>query len=169
MRCISLWQPWATLMASGAKRIETRAWAPRGLRTGQLVAIHAAKRWTAEERELCQYDRDFMRALALATERGLWNLANPPLGCVVAIARFDKAIPVYKFFNGDAPGYLTGDEDVFGNYSPNRYGWVFSEVRPLQPIPLRGAQGLFDWTPPAELHYLEPRNTAEREAHHAEP
>ncbi len=162
MKVISLWQPWATLLASGAKRIETRSWAPRGLKPGQLVAIHAAKRWTAEEQELCQYDPAFARALAHATERGLWNLVSPPLGCVVAIARFDKAIPTYQFFKskGEAPIYrLSEDEADFGNYGPNRYGWIFSEVRPLEPIPLRGQQGLFEWTVRGcDLHYLEPRN-----------
>lgn len=39
-RCISLWQPWATLIAIGEKKIETRSWNPyyRG-----WMAIHAAK------------------------------------------------------------------------------------------------------------------------------
>lgn len=164
LKVISLWQPWASLMAAGYKRVETRSWAPRGLTHGQLVAIHAAKRWTDEEQELCLYDPDFRRVLTLATERGLWNIINPPLGCVVAIARFDRAIPTYQFFRskGAVPVYrLSDDEAAFGNYGPNRYGWVFSEVRPLAPIPLRGQQGIFDWMPAQdELHYLEPRNVA---------
>jgi hypothetical protein len=42
IKCISLWQPWASLVAVGAKRIETRGWATayRG-----RLGIHAAKRW----------------------------------------------------------------------------------------------------------------------------
>lgn len=40
MKCISLWQPWATLLAIGAKRFETRSW--RCGHRGPL-AIHAAK------------------------------------------------------------------------------------------------------------------------------
>ena len=44
--CLSLWQPWASLIAIGAKHIETRHWKTdyRG-----PIAIHAAKRWTQEE------------------------------------------------------------------------------------------------------------------------
>lgn len=163
IKAISLWQPWASLMAAGYKRVETRSWVPRGLKHGQLVAIHAAKRWTDEVRELCEYDSDFNGMLRLAEKRGLWDFDKPPLGCIVAIARFDQAIPTYQFFKarGDTPIYrLSEDEANFGNYGPNRFGWIFSEVRPLEPIPLRGMQGLFDWTPPAELHYLEPRNVA---------
>lgn len=41
MKAISLWQPWASLIALGIKRIETRGW-PTAYR-GPLL-IHAAKR-----------------------------------------------------------------------------------------------------------------------------
>lgn len=43
MRAISLWQPWASAIALGSKRIETRSWSTsyRG-----PLAIHAAKSWT---------------------------------------------------------------------------------------------------------------------------
>ena len=51
MKAISLWQPWATLIAVGAKRLETRSWESRY--QGEL-AIHAAKRWTADEQDLIQ-------------------------------------------------------------------------------------------------------------------
>jgi activating signal cointegrator 1 len=48
MKAITLTQPWATLVAIGAKRIETRSW-PTNYR-GPL-AIHAAKgfpKWAKE-------------------------------------------------------------------------------------------------------------------------
>lgn len=172
MKAISLWQPWATLMASGAKRIETRSWEPRGLKAGQLVAIHAGKRWTAKERELCTDDPLFKRFLILAQRRGLWDFDKPPLGCVIAIARFEQAVRTEHTSSAGYKGkgkipperetqiqvWLSEAERAFGNYAHGRWAWVFSEVRPLEPIPLRGQQGLFNWTPPAELHDLEPRN-----------
>lgn len=174
IKVISLWQPWATLMAAGYKRIETRSWPPYGLKPGQLVAIHAAKRWTAEERDICHDDPFFKRYLTLAMRRGLWDFDKPPLGCVVAIARFQDVAPTDQIYTHwlkrigtrlPVRHWITEHEDAFGNYQPDRYGWVFSEVRPLEPIPLRGQQGLFDWTLPDELHYLEPRNTVKAVAH----
>jgi len=41
MKAITLWQPWASLLATEAKQYETRSWATkyRG-----LIAIHAAKK-----------------------------------------------------------------------------------------------------------------------------
>lgn len=155
MKAISLWQPWASLMAAGYKSIETRSWEPRGLRSGQLVAIHAAKRWTRAERELCA-EMPFNHSLTLAKVRGLWDFNNPPLGCVVAIARFERVAPT----QGGVFEEISWEEYEFGNFAPGRFGWIFSEVRALQPIPLRGAQGIFDWSPPTELPYLELRRKA---------
>lgn len=41
MKAITLWQPWASLLACGAKGYETRSWATSY--RGQ-IAIHAAKK-----------------------------------------------------------------------------------------------------------------------------
>lgn len=158
MKALSLWQPWASLMAAGYKRIETRDWPPSSLRQGQLVAIHAAKRWTGDVRELLEEDPFFKRYLTLAQRRELWDFTTPPLGAVIAVARFHSVIPTVTLIRNKQ---LTEREWAFGNFSHGRYGWVFSEVRPIQPIPTRGMQGLFNWQPPVEvsdLPYIEETN-----------
>src|SRR5437868_804524 len=43
VKALSLWQRWASAMALGWKRIETRHWS---LSYRGLLAIHAAKRWS---------------------------------------------------------------------------------------------------------------------------
>ena len=43
MKAISLWQPWASLIACEAKRIETRSWKPPQSLIGERIAIHAAQ------------------------------------------------------------------------------------------------------------------------------
>lgn len=50
MKGLTLTQPWATLVAIGAKRVETRSWSTnyRG-----PIAIHAAKGFPPEARALC--------------------------------------------------------------------------------------------------------------------
>src|SRR5580765_8422282 len=50
MKILSLHQPWASLVAIGAKRYETRSWKTdyRG-----PIAIHAAKKWDATLCRLC--------------------------------------------------------------------------------------------------------------------
>lgn len=49
MKAITLWQPWASLVAEGVKTIETRSWAaPAGL-IGQTIGIHAAAKRPRDE------------------------------------------------------------------------------------------------------------------------
>ena len=54
MKAISFWQPWATAIAAGVKKIETRGW--QTAYTGPL-AIHAAKRRGPAEREFASVER----------------------------------------------------------------------------------------------------------------
>lgn len=149
MPAISLWQPWATLLAAGYKRVETRSWAPRELHMGETVAIHAAKHWTQDERELCEDDPFFRRFLTLAARRGLWDTGHPPLGCIVGVATFHTAAPTERLIRNPK---LTEREHGFGNYSPGRYGWVFVDARPITPpVPLRGERGIFTWQAPYDV------------------
>lgn len=46
MRAITLWQPWASLIAEGVKTIETRPKrSPWSSAVGETIAIHAATKW----------------------------------------------------------------------------------------------------------------------------
>jgi hypothetical protein len=60
MKALSLWQPWATLVSIGAKRIETRSW-PTKYR-GPL-AIHAGLTRRRELDLLCLEDGPIRAAL----------------------------------------------------------------------------------------------------------
>lgn len=138
MRALSLWQPWASAMALGVKRIETRHWSTsyRG-----PMAIHAAKRLTAEEREF----------LADMREDGFYPELTEalPLGAIVAVGRLVAILPT-----DDLRDRISPLERAWGNYASRelvkgqwkrRYGWQFEDIVPLSvPVPFKGAQGLFD-------------------------
>lgn len=159
MKCLSLWQPWATLLAHGRKRVETRGWSTS--HRGPLL-IHAAKKWTREIEEIALAE-PFARVLR---EIGVlsygsfgaaqWSL---PLGAIVGrvdVADVFDAEDVWAEPNHtDAPvrerrfGMLTlttgMDEHAFGDYSPGRFAWLCTNpVAFATPLPFRGAQGLFD-------------------------
>lgn len=127
MRALSLWQPWASAIAIGLKRVETRHW-PTSVRG--LIAIHAAKRWTREEQEAAgEFADEF-------DER----LRNPPLGAIVATAMLIDCRG-----SDDLRRSISDTERAFGNYAPGRFGFVLDDVRPLpKPVPYRGAQGFFE-------------------------
>jgi hypothetical protein len=135
MKALTLTQPWATLVAIGAKRIETRSW-----RTGYRgpIAIHAAKGYPTRLRGL-RFDEPFMSALWRA---GIKPDMPLPTAAVVAVAQLADCIHI--FVPPPEP------ERSFGDYSPGRYAWLLSDVRELrEPIPALGALGLWDWEPPA--------------------
>ena len=153
MKALSLTQPWATLIAVGAKRIETRSWSTpfRG-----LIAIHASKSMPGYCRDLCA-EQPFLREL---THAGL-SMPELPLGAIVATCRL-----VYVFLTGDTLNYrnasramcgpsgltyeMNPQEIAFGDYAPGRFGWVLADVvRLSEPIPCRGMLGL--WTVPDDV------------------
>jgi hypothetical protein len=129
MKAISLWQPWASAIALGMKRIETRGWSTNY--RGRL-AIHAAKTWRTEQREF----------LAHAVEFGYAALAREPLpfGAIVATCMLT-----------DVRGSLALRQEVFatelffGDFGPYRFGWILDDIVQLaEPIPFKGRQGFFD-------------------------
>lgn len=139
MKLLSLWEPWATLMAIGAKSIETRSWSTsyRG-----WLAIHASK-GGLPKRDLEDYltDPDFKRALA-------GEKLNP--GCIVAVVNLIDCCPMDDF--RCSPGVFskyperdTPQEREFGDFSEGRWAWVTEMLFRLPaPIPFRGKQGLVD-------------------------
>jgi hypothetical protein len=57
----------------------------------------------------------------------------------------NRVIPV-DYLAGCADFYLDDQERYFGDYSPGRWAWLLADVVALeQPIPVKGAQGLWNW------------------------
>lgn len=132
MKAITLTQPWATLVALGAKRIETRSW--RTDYQGPL-AIHAAKSYPKWARNLCKVE-PFKSALA---PLGVHFEPADYLGMVVAVCELENVFSV-SCLGVDEP------ERSFGDYSAGRWAWMLARVKPLAvPIPAKGALGLWEW------------------------
>ncbi|WP_162236647.1 MULTISPECIES: ASCH domain-containing protein [unclassified Sphingomonas] len=128
MKALSLWQPWASAVALGHKQIETRHWSTR---YRGPIAVHAAKRWTKDERWYADCFADIYACPALR---------DPPLGMIVAVAELRSVARTE-----DLVGTITRKEDALGNFGPGRFGWTLANVVPLDnPIAARGMQGLFD-------------------------
>lgn len=138
MKALSLWQPWATLIAIGAKQFETRSW--KTDYRGPLV-IHASKRWTVDERGIC-ISQPFARVLRAG---GYTQLSQIPLGAALCIVDLVDVLPTEKVRSDSYRLYRLVDELSFGNYADGRYAWKLANVRRFtSPLPMRGAQGLFD-------------------------
>jgi len=153
MKCLSLWQPWASLVGRG-KSIETRSWDTpyRG-----LLAIHATKKPTGKK----LFDLETMCAeLEEPLEHaGYADFEELPFGCVLAVANLvdcrstgQRYSPHCsendRFFGagyGDAEWvrqlydeHVRGcsEEFLLGDYNPGRFGWFLDDIRPwLNPFP----------------------------------
>jgi hypothetical protein len=130
IRAITIWQPWATLIAKKLKQIETRSWST----TYQgIILIHAAKRTPLESelKPFTQYLQDVD--------------VHKDLGKIVAIAQLTDCVLMTEEFIENQSEL----ERLCGNWQPGRYAWQLSNIRKIDPIPSQGKQGL--WVPPKEL------------------
>ena len=144
MRAVTIWQPWASFIAHGAKRYETRSWRPPVSILGQRIAIHAAQR-AIDLRELDQDVRLGLAALLQREHGDAWQdwrvdrVLNRglPFGAVVATAVVRTAIRAE----------LAPDPDRFGGYEAGRWAWELVDVKRLaEPVRARGRQGLWEWS-----------------------
>ena len=163
MIAITIKQPWATLIALGEKRFETRSWQTKY--RGQ-IAIHAGKQIDIEA---C-HDRDIASAL---NKHGIVIIDDLPTG--VVLAKVDlvncwhivyhpgtdvdkaKSIPIggeldVPKHHPDFHRYIvpTEKEISFGDWTPGRYAWELTNIQVLdEPIPTKGQLSLWEWKEPS--------------------
>lgn len=139
MKALTLWQPWASLVAIGAKRIETRSWSTtyRG-----PLAIHAAKRTPPKALALAGTD-----PFCTALERAGLDWRQLPSGVIVATCKLTAVYQIRGY--GDAP---RPPERDFGDYTVGRFMWHLDDIQALvDPLPAQGRQGLWEWQAPADF------------------
>lgn len=121
---LSIRQPWAYAIISGRKNIENRDWSTkfRG-----KICIHAAKTLIK-----CDYEDDF--EFIVETQDVLKFGSSFPgknelsFGAIIGMAEIVDCIDA-----SDSPWF-------FG-----KYGFVLENIQSIDPIPCKGALGLFDW------------------------
>jgi hypothetical protein len=76
-----------------------------------------------------------------------------PVGAVIATARLVNCISTDRSSRQEAASLRQtmeqwggAHEISFGDYSPGRWAWLLADIVPLEePIPARGALGLWEW------------------------
>lgn len=137
MKAITLHQPWASLLAVGPKKYETRSWKTkhRG-----WIAIHAAKRFDRLVMDACAKFNEELDEVGYRV-----GYVRPPLGAVVGVG---KLFAICSTEYATSPSMLRkfGKALPYGDYSAGRFVWVFSDMIPLDhPIPAIGRQGIWNW------------------------
>lgn len=161
MKLLSLWEPWASLMAIGAKRIETRDWATK--HRGWL-AIQASKSGLGKAELVAQCEEPFFSRTLHSFDPFPGNPDPPfrrfPFGHIVAVVNVMDCLPtVGEICNpgvfDDYPLLNTPHELAFGNYDKfdavtgrRRFGFVTDKLFRLpQPIAYKAHQGINTLTP----------------------
>ena len=146
MKALSITQPWASLIAQGAKRIETRNWSTtyRG-----PLAIHASKGLPTWVADVVRDNPAFTSALGDLFDPHGRTLGDLPRGCIIATCRLIAVFLISSDSTGWYFGHsypITEKERSFGDYAPGRYAWLLDDVKPLDvPIPATGRLKLWEW------------------------
>jgi hypothetical protein len=115
MKALSIYQPWAYLIAIGEKRIENRAW--KTAHRGPFL-IHAGA-----NRKLLETRPDLMARVTDPTALAF--------GAIVAVVDLVDCVPL--------------DEVASEPYAVGPWCWLLADPEPITPpVPARGMQRLFD-------------------------
>lgn len=135
MKALTLTQPWASLVALGEKRIETRSW--RTPYTGPL-AIHAAVGFPGWAKLEC-----FKPPFCYVLSKYDLGPDNLPRGRVLCVTSLEDCIET-RALDVDS---LCSQERAFGDYEPGRFAWLLGTVeRVFDPgVYAKGRLGLWEW------------------------
>jgi activating signal cointegrator 1 len=141
VKVISIIQPWATLIALGEKKFETRSW--RTKHKGNL-AIHSSKK----------IDRSAFNRVAIVQtlkKHGIVTLDDLPTGMILATCKLEGCFEVIENKGnsavlGNEAHIASGIEYHLGDFNKGRYGWLLSNVNVLDnPIQAKGQLGLWKY------------------------
>lgn len=142
MKVNSIWQPYATLAARGFKTIETKIWPVPSTILGKRIGIASTKTIKPEQRATLQ-DPEF---LEYYSRLGLpLDIEELPHGYLLGTVIIDSC----ELVTEELLEEISEEEQMYGWYQvPERsvYAWRLRDPQPLaHPIPIRGAQGIYEW------------------------
>jgi hypothetical protein len=137
MNCLTVCEPYATLIVWGQKPVENRSWAPPRSQVGKRIGIHAgrSKRWLHSWSGRLPAEPQYGAILGTATLAGWFAVGDSIL---------EPDIP-------ERWAWVRGSPHVCGPYC-----WLLKDVRRLvRPIPCSGALGLWTLAPDVERELTE--------------
>lgn len=145
MKAITVIQPWASLLAEGAKRYETRSWKTNY--RGEIL-IHAGKKDPLHGM-LAMGEEPWADAEIALGIHGAANVFDHlPTGAIIGKARLVNCIEITPGF-AERMERNNPTEYSFGDFTPGRYAWEMKDAEDFdEPIWLSGKQGLWNYDGP---------------------
>lgn len=165
MKTLSILQPWASLIAQGHKKIETRSWNTK-YRGPILIHASAGKYRTNRyinmdlQQEYYRLNLERYEDLPFGAIIGKVDLIDSCKTEDLVFENIDRVIKI-KIGNsnhndGIESSYeylMTKRELAFGDYTPGRYGWLLANpILFAHPIPAKGKLGLWEYDMPEHFH-----------------
>jgi hypothetical protein len=150
MKALTLWQPWASLVAMEVKRIETRCWSTKY--RGE-IAIHSAAKippaWLGASSSTDPFRDELAEVFSVRRDRDDRGgkhvddiFRGLPYGKVLCIVRLTDVQEIDAMLREE----ICNRERVFGNYEDGRYAWHLEMVEVFEPpIPAKGNRMLWNW------------------------
>lgn len=121
MKALSVRQPWASLIASGAKTIEVRTW--RTHFRGEFVLVSSACK---PEKEAARFPK----------------LLDMPRGVTLAICELDHVREIVPSEDARAACCEAGEL-----HAPTEFAWIIRVVRRVEQVAVKGALGFWNIDP----------------------
>lgn len=137
MKALSLYEPWATLIALGEKRYETRSWST--IYRGPLLICASKRKLPIVQYPCLTNVLNALYRVGISLNGLNWGRAIA-LVDLTDIYRADDLLHVDRFYR-----LLPENEKSYGDFSAGRFAWKLQNVRRFVKPPLmKGRQGLFE-------------------------
>lgn len=114
MKALSIWQPWAQLLATGVKHDETRSW---GTKYRGPILIHAAKRQMDYTSEFIELHRSpfykYFKVMGFGTYE---NILKLPYGAIIGMAELVDCKKIDQNYHDFVRDFCHSDY-AFGNFT----------------------------------------------------
>lgn len=146
-KVLSLLQPWASLVVTGRKKIETRSWDTK--HRGPLLIHASAKPFKPI--------KGMEHLLAHMNESGFFEeVPYMPYGAIIGMVNVESTFSLnitligqrIKIASDGEYDYVevTNQEHAFGEYSDGRTGWLLNDPWMVdEPMPAKGHLGIWNW------------------------
>lgn len=153
MKALTIWQPWASLIALGVKPYEFRSWSAHKSIVGQRIAIHAGARKPKVlevHSMLLQLKSDdaWKSGLSMDLDKAIPYLeavldgsAYMPTGVVVCTAILGAPISAAQIVHEFGGPVYDGDSDDQTNFA-----WPLTDIKQVMPpVEVKGMQGFWNF------------------------
>ena len=129
MKVISIQEPYATLIALGHKKIETRSW--KTSYRGDIL-IHAS------------LSKNFLKSIKDKKVLNIIKDIDLNYGNIICKAKLIDCVEMTKDYLEQIKN--NQKEKLLGIYEEGRYAWLLDEIKPLETkIPIKGKLGLWEY------------------------